>query len=789
MTSSDQPLYRDLTASIDDRVGDLIARMTIDEKLAQLGSAWVFQLASADGFDAERAAPLLSEGIGHVTRVCGASGFTSARAAGFANALQMHLRDSTRLGIPAIVHEEICAGLMAREGTIFPQALGVAATFRPELNRRLSDTVRMQMRSIGAHHGLSPVLDICRDPRWGRLEETYGEDPHLVTQMGLAYIDGLQGDDLSEGVAATAKHFVGYGASEGGFNWAPAHLGERELRDVYLRPFEAGVRVAGLASVMNGYHEIDGIPCTANRWLLTDLLRGDWGFEGTVVSDYFAVRQLESYHHVAASGQEAAALALTSGIDVELPGTDCYSGDLREALVSGAITIDDLDLSVRRVLAAKFALGLFERPFVDLDRVGLHTRSPEQIALARSIADQSLVLLKNDGALPLAQPRSVAVIGPNAAAARHMLGDYAYIVHVESLLDMAKSGSNVFSIPIDREMAIDDFDDLSHVTTVLDSLAQRLPEADIRFAPGCGVNDSDRSGFDAAVDAASHAEVAVLVMGDLAGLTRECTTGETRDVSSLDLPGVQEELVLAVAATGTPVVLVLVAGRPIGSPAVHDAAAAVVMAWLPGEQGGEAVADALCGVTSPGGKLPISYPRSSGQLPVFYGHKVSGGRSHWRGEYVDLSNLPLYPFGFGLTYSTFSIEPVPVSASIIGPGDTVTVSATVRNTGHVCADEVVQVYSRDPVATVTRPVLELQGFARVTLEPGASAMVDFEIAVADLGFHDLSCDYVIEPGEVQFFVGTSAADLTPVGSVTVKGDAATPSQRTFANTVALRPAG
>jgi beta-glucosidase len=786
MTLSDQPLYRDSSAALDDRIDDLISRMTLDDKLAQLGSAWIFQVASATGFDAERAAPLLADGIGHITRMCGASGFRSAQAAAFANDLQQHLVERTRLGIPAIIHEEICAGLMALEATIFPQALGVAATFRPELNAALAAEVRLQMRAIGAHHGLSPVLDLCRDPRWGRLEETYGEDPHLVTQMGLAYINGLQGDDLRQGVIATAKHFVGYGASEGGLNWAPAHLNERELRDVYLRPFEAAVRAAAIGSVMNGYHELDGIPCGANRWLMTELLRDEWGFDGTVVSDYFSVRQLDDYHHVVSSGREAAALALTSGIDVELPGTDCYAGDLREALDKGLLSSADVDVAVRRVLLSKFRLGLFDQPYVDVAAVQLHTRTDAQLELARTIASESLVLLKNDGVLPLRRPPSVALIGPNAATARHMLGDYSYIVHVESLLDMARSGRNVFSIPIDPDMTIDDFDDLTHVTTVLDSLVPRMPDSQLTYVAGCGVSDDDRSGFEAAVQAAAQADVAVLVMGERAGLTEDCTTGETRDVAELDLPGVQEELVLAVAATGTPVVLVLVAGRPIGSPAVHDAAAAVLMAWLPGEQGGEAIADALCGITSPGGKLPISYPRSSGQIPVFYGHKVSGGRSHWRGEYVDMSNRPLYPFGFGLSYSSFSIEPLPIADSLVAASDVLTVSAVVRNVGSAHADEVVQVYSRDPIASVTRPVLELQSFVRVSLDPGESATVDFRIAVADLGFHDRACDYVVEPGEINLFVGSSATDLVPVGTITVKGDVPVASRRTFANVAAVR---
>lgn len=778
MTATDSnPTYRDASASVDDRVADLLALMTLDEKLAQLGSAWVFQIAGADGLDATRAEPLLRHGIGHITRASGASSLRAHPAAELANEIQQHLLDHSRLGIPAIIHEEICSGLMAREATIFPQALGVAGTFRPEHNRAIADAVRLQMRSMGAHQGLSPVLDVCRDPRWGRCEESYGEDPHLVTTMGNAFIEGLQTPDLRDGVVATAKHLVGYGASEGGLNWAPAHLAERELRDVYLRPFESAVRDSGLASVMNGYHEIDGVPCGANRWLLTDLLRGEWGFDGTVVSDYFTVRQLHDYHRVTADLPTAAAVGLHAGIDVELPGTDCYDEPLRDALATGRLELADVDRAVARVLATKFRLGLFERPFVDLERTGFHRRSAEQIELARTVAADSVTLLKNDGVLPLDAPATLAVIGPNAASARNLLGDYSYLAHVESLNEVLRSGHNVFSMPLEHGVDVDARTDLGHVTTVLHEITARLPSATIHHVEGCSVLGDDRSGFDAAVAAASLSDVAVMVMGERAGLTDDCTTGESRDVASLDLPGVQEELVLAIAATGTPVVLVLVAGRPIASPAVHDAASAVVMAWLPGEQGGVAIADALTGVRSPGGKLPITYPRSSGQIPIFHGHKVSGGRSHWKGPYVDLSNEPLYPFGHGLSYSEFSIDVEPLDGQLVAPGDTFEVAVTLTNVGARTADETVQLYSRDPVATLTRPVRELQGFARTTLEPGTSARITFRVAVESLGYTGVDHRYGVEAGDVELLVGTSAADTTPAGHVVITGPDWTPVTR------------
>jgi beta-glucosidase len=450
--------------------------------------------------------------------------------------------------------------------------------------------------------------------------------------------------------------------------------------------------------------------------------------------------------------------------------TECYGDALVEAIGRGLIAREVVDEAARRVLDGKFRLGLFERPLVTVDVVMAHTRTPEQIELAHRVAQDSLVLLCNDDSLPLSpSTTSIAVIGPNAADARNMVGDYSYVVHIESLLEVLQSGRNVFAMPLEAGLDVDQID-LGHIGTVVAEMARRWPDTTIVHERGCDVLSEDRSGFEAAVAAAAAADVAVMVMGERSGLTDDCTTGESRDVAELKLPGVQEELVLAVAATGTPVVLVLVAGRPIGSPAVHEAAAAVMMAWLPGECGPAAIADALVGRASPGGKLPISYPRSSGQIPVFHSHKVSGGRSHWKGEYVDMSNEPLYPFGHGLSYSTFELEVEALHGDEVRPGDTVTVSATLTNSGQRRADEVVQLYSRDPVASITRAVQELQGFVRVTLDPGESTRVGFELPVDALGFTGRDLVYVVEPGDIELMVGTSTDDLRPAGHIVIVGD-------------------
>jgi beta-glucosidase len=775
--------YRDPALPVAERVADLLGRMTLEEKVGQLGSAWVFQLAQGTSLDMEKGVELLRHGLGQVTRVSGASSLAPPDAAELANSIQRHLISETRLGIPAIVHEEICAGLMARDSTIFPQAIGLASTWQPELAGAFADAVRVQMRAMGAHQGLSPVLDICRDPRWGRTEETFGEDPHLVAQMGVAFVSGLQGDDLTEGVIATAKHFVGYGASEGGLNWAPPHLGARELRDVYLHPFHAAVRAAGLRSVMNAYNELDGVPAAADRGLLTGILRVQWGFVGCVVSDYFAVRQLADYHRLAPDAVEAAAIALDAGLDVELPGTDCYGDPLLQAVRSGRVAEATVDTAVRRVLTTKFELGLFEQPIVEPQAVAAVTATPAQRRLAAEIASKSLVLLRNDGILPLRQDvASIAVIGPNADEPRHLVGDYAYAVHVESLQEVLRSGRNVFDIPIDEQHALDAA--VIDAPSVLAELRSRFDDR-IRFARGCAVNSTERTGFVEAVASAAECEVAVMVMGDKAGLTDDCTSGESRDVASLDLPGVQEELVHAVLDTGTRVVLVLVAGRPMGSAALHGRCAAVLMAWLPGEAGGAAIADALTGEVNPGGKLPITYPRSVGQIPVYYGHKLSGGRSHWKGDYVDSPASPLYPFGHGISYTTFALGDASTARDEVSWNEAITTTVTITNTGVRDGDEVVQLYVRDPSASVTRPVLELKGFVRVSLGAGESRRVTFDTPVGQLGFHDRDLAYVVEPGQVDVFVGTSSVDLVEAGSVMVVADSNEPPSKAFDGRVSV----
>ncbi|MFN8561485.1 MAG: glycoside hydrolase family 3 N-terminal domain-containing protein [Anaerolineae bacterium] len=766
--SINRAFLADATRSVEDRVAHLLEQMTIEEKIAQLGSYWVYEILDGTAFSSEKAQRLLLSGIGQITRVGGASNVKPPESARLANTIQRFLIDNTRLGIPAVIHEECCSGYMARGATVFPQAIGAASTWDPELIEAMADVIRIQMRSVGAHHALAPVLDIARDARWGRVEETFGEDPYLTARLGSAYVKGIQGDSFEDGIVATGKHFVGYSMSEGGLNWAPPHFGWRELREVYLFPFQAAIHEAGLASIMNAYHELDGVPCGISKELLTEILRDEWGFDGLVVSDYFSINTLMTYHHIAESKADAARLALEAGLDVELPFTDCYGAPLREAVQQGKVDAALIDRSVRRVLEQKFALGLFENPFVD--DAGIVLDTPEQRQLARQIAQKSIVLLKNDGdLLPLSkQIDSIAVIGPNADSVRNLFGDYAFPAHIETLIE-AKTQNNMFSQPLPDD--IQSVEGFIAVDSVLEAIrAQVSPGTRVRYAKGCDVIGADTSGFAEAVEAARGAQVAILVVGDKGGLADDCTSGEARDRADLDLPGVQKELVKAVYDTGTPVVVVLVNGRPVSLGWIAESVPAIVEAWFPSEEGANAIADVLFGDANPGGKLPITFPRSVGQIPIFYGHKPSGGRSHWKENYVETSVKPLYPFGYGLSYTRFEFGNLRIDPASARAGDTVTVSVDVTNVGGRGGDEVVQLYTHQQVPLLTRPVKELRAFQRVTLEAGQTRTVTFRVAVNQLGFYDLQQRFVVEPGTVEVMVGSSSEDIHCSGAFQIAGE-------------------
>lgn len=783
--SINRAFLADGTRSVNDRVSYLLEQMTLDEKIAQLGSYWVYQLLDGERFSPEKAAPLLKHGLGHVTRLGGASNLQPKQSARLANDIQKYLIESTRLGIPAVIHEECCSGYMARGATVFPQAIGIASTWEPELVEAMADVIRIQMRAVGAHHALAPVLDVTRDARWGRVEETFGEDPYLVARLGIAYINGIQGTDLSSGVVATGKHFVGYGMSEGGMNWAPPHLSWRELREVYLFPFEAAVRESKLASIMNAYHELDGIPCGSSKELLTDILREEWGFDGTVVSDYYAINTLMEYHHVARDKEEAAVMALQAGINLELPFTDCFGEPLRQAVVQGQIPEAALDVAVRRVLEQKFALNLFENPYVDAGSVVFDT--PNQRRLARTIAHKSIVLLKNEGnLLPLSkQIESIAVIGPNADSVRNLFGDYSYPSHVETLLE--SKNNNVFNQPLPDE--IQGADDFISTISILDAVRAKLGAGtQIHYAKGCDVNSTSTAGFAEAVEAARRARLGIVVVGDKGGLADDCTSGEARDRADLTLPGVQSELVRAVYETGTPVVLMLINGRPVSLEWISESVPAIIEAWFPSEEGANAVADVLFGDANPGGKLPITFPRSVGQVPIYYSHRPSGGRSHWKQDYVETSAKPLYPFGYGLSYTSFKFDNLRLDREKVQAGDNVTIRVDITSVGERAGDEVVQLYTRQTASGITRPVKELRGFKRLTLEPGQTRTAIFELEVNQLAFYDRDRRYVVEPGTVEIMVGSSSEDIHCTGSFEITGEKVEVQDKVFFSKTAVSAA-
>ncbi len=761
--------YRNASLPIEQRVDDLLGRMTVEEKVAQLSSLWIYEIADDRGLNRQWAQERMAHGLGQVTRLAGGSSLGPVETAHLANQIQRFLIEETRLGIPALIHDECCSGFLANGAVSFPQIIGLASTWMPELVEAMTRMIRQQMRVVGVHHGLAPVLDIARDPRWGRTEETFGEDPYLTTVMGIAYIRGLQGEDWGEGVIATGKHFVGYSASEGGLNWAPAHITPRELREVYLAPFEAAVHAARLASIMPAYHEIDGEPCSSSRRLMTEILRNEWGFDGLVVSDYMAIDQLRAYHRLARDKAHAARLALEAGMDLELPSVDAYGSALVEAIHMGDIPLEWVDRSVRRVLRLKFAFGLFERPYVDPDAVPAVFAAPSQRVLAREIARKSIVLLKNDGdLLPLSKTISaIAVIGPNADSTRNLLGDYSYPAHIETLITLRQLGFSEHPLPESIRLVETDASMISVVEAIRRAVS---PETRVYYARGCDVNSNSTVGFDEAIAVARKADVAVVVVGDKAGLTPECTSGEFRDSAHLTLPGVQQDLVEAILATGTPVVLVLVTGRPYAIPHLVDASHAVVEAWLPGAEGASALAEVLFGDVNPGGKLPITFPRHVGQIPLFYAHRPSGARSFFYGPYMDESNEPLFPFGFGLSYTRFAFEHLVITPEKAPTDGEVQVSVEVINTGTRAGDEVVQLYTRTEGASVTRPVKELHGFQRVHLAPGERKRVTFTVPVELFAWYDAAMQRVVEPVAIQVMVGNSSAHLPLCATLTLIGD-------------------
>jgi beta-glucosidase len=786
--TSTELVYQDPAAAIEDRVRDLLSRMTIEEKVAQLSGRFPFELVGEQGFDLQRAADLIPHGLGQVSAAAAINADEIEPLAAFLDELQRYLREETRLGIPAICHNEAPCGLMHNKAANFPAPIALAATWDPPSIERMNRIVRRQMRAVGIHQALAPVLDVARDARWGRVPETFGEDPYLASAMAVAFVRGLQSGEPNEMVLATAKHFVAYGASQGGRNLAPVSLSDQDLFETYVKPFEAAIRHAGLASVMSAYNEVNGQPCSGSDWLLTDVLRDRLGFEGFVVADYGAIGQLVSVHAIAQDAASAGLRALQAGLDVELPTTSTYNEQLLLCAQGDEALRAALDRSVSRVLAAKFKLGLFESPFTE-PTARANFASPASADVALDLARSSLVLLANDGLLPLSRTLGrVAVIGPNAHSVRNLFSGYTPPAGVE-LMHAILSGSqgtmaglfesdghadggdgkppledslapfSTYATSTPPEVLDDIAAKFSLVPTVLDAVKSVVaPATDVGYDAGCALNGNEES-IERAVDVASGADVAIVVLGDKTGWAYDATGGEGRDRSSLDLPGTQAELLAAICRTGTPVVVVLVNGRPLPVPATDPPVRAVLQAWQPGAVGGRAIAECLFGLVNPTGKLPISIPRSGGQCPTFYGRKPAGAYdfSGLDGghDYTNEPGAPAFAFGHGLSYTTFAYDVSPPRLN----SDSISLAVSITNTGARAGGEVVQIYIRPRSADLTQPLQRLVAFQRVHLDAGESRRIVFSIHLSQVATLDRRGHHAVDSGPLQLMVASSAADI------------------------------
>jgi beta-glucosidase len=744
--------YRDPKLPVEQRVADLVSRMTPEEKVAQIVGVWENRTFFSDphglfvdsngAFLPERASVLLKYGAGEMSRP--SEGRGPKEMAEFTNTMQKWVKENTRLGIPMMFHDECLHGHVAPKGTSYPQAIALASTWDPDLIHEVFTATAAEVRARGAQHCLAPVLDLARDPRWGRTEETYGEDPYLVSQIGLAAITGLQGTgpgvDKAH-VMATAKHFAVHGQPEGGENVAPGNYSERVIREYFLKPFEVAVKEGHIQTVMPSYNEIDGIPSHSNKKLLQGILREEWGFQGAVTSDYFGPTELRTIHHVAGSNEAAARMAIEAGVDLELPFAGTYP-TLLEQMKQGKVSVASVDLAASRVLRAKFLAGLFDDPYVNPQFAVKVTNSPEHQKLALKAAHEAIILLKNqDNLLPLPKGKykRIAVIGPNAADLH--LGGYS-----------DKPGRGV---------------------SILQGVKDKVgTSAEVLYSEGCRITESkpdwdankvvlgdpalNAKRIEEAAKVAEQADLVLLALGENEQTSREAWAPDhLGDRDSLDLLGNQDELVKAILATGKPTIVFLLNGRPNSIVYIAEHVPAILEGWYLGQEGATAVADVLFGDYNPGGKLPITVPRSVGQLPDYYYQKPSAKRG-----YVGSSTLPLFPFGWGLSYSNFKYDAIQAAPAAIGVLGQTQVSVNVTNTGNVAGDEVVQLYIRQEVSSVTRPIKELRGFRRVSLNPGETKRVEFALGPKELSYLNRDMHRVVEPGTFDLMVGGNSVDLT-----------------------------
>jgi beta-glucosidase len=755
--------YKDAALPVEKRVDDLLGRMTLEEKIAQMQCTWQAKTEIQDAkgeFSAAKAQKTWPHGLGMIGRPsdrqlgqaagAGDTGATANRnaleTATYTNAVQKWAVEQTRLGIPLFMHEEALHGYVARDATSFPQAIGIASSFDTDLTTKIFSVAAREMRARGANLALAPVVDVAREPRWGRIEETYGEDPYVCGEIGKAAIIGFAGTDpklAKDKVLVTLKHMTGHGQPESGTNIGPAEVSERTLREEFFPPFEKAIKETNVGCVMPSYNEIGGVPSHANNWLLHKVLRDEWGFKGITVSDYFGINELITRHKLAATPKEAALRAIKAGVDVETPDGLAYK-TLGELVKEKRVSEAEIDVVVRRILTLKFQAGLFEQPYVDAKAADSLTAAPDAVALARLAATRTPVLLKNDkGVLPLDGKKVGKLLLIGTHAKDTPIGGYSdHPRHIVSIYDglQAEAKAQGFSLAYSEGVRITE---------------SRVWGADeIKFTPP----EMNAKLIAAAVEAAKSADTIVMVLGDNEQTSREAwADNHLGDRESLDLLGQQNDLARAIFALGKPTVVFLLNGRPLSINLLAEKADAIIEGWYMGQETGYAAADLLFGRANPGGKLPVSIARSVGQLPIFYNHKPSARRG-----YIDGSTKPLYPFGFGLSYTTFAISEPRLTKANIGVNDSTKVEVDVTNTGKRAGDEVVQIYIRDDVSSVTRPVLELKAFKRVTLQPGEKRTLSFDIKPSDLWFYNTEMQRVVEPGSFTIHAGPDSANLKSV---------------------------
>ncbi|MBN2658257.1 MAG: glycoside hydrolase family 3 C-terminal domain-containing protein [Spirochaetales bacterium] len=761
--------------SLDKQAEEIVRQLRIEEKLAQLYSIWCnfsengnIEIRSMEGFknsyrklDMQRD---LQHGIGHIVRPLGSQPISAPAGVKALNAIQAYLVKHTRMGIPALPHEECLTGLMARGATLFPSGINNGSLWDEDLVGEIAEAIGHELRSVGSKLGLAPVLDVARDARWGRLEESMGEDPYLVGSLATAWVRNFQGPD--EDIMATLKHFAGHSLPEGGRNHAPVRIGESELNDTMLLPFEMAVKLASPGALMPAYHDIDGVPLHASRKYLGDVLREAWKFRGLIVSDYAGIGQLHNEHGVAEDLEGAAALALEAGVDVEFPGNECFGPAALRAIEKGTLPVALVDRAVRRVLKEKIRLGLFDNPYTDEKAIDLRSESTRNTAY--KAAAQSAVLLKNNGILPLDNPGSIALIGPLADDKMAMLSGYSFPVHLilsglEGEDPELKTVRNVFE---------EFFPGKVSYSKGCDVLTERPKEAAV--FPGDLSLDGrsqksyisyDTAGFSEAVDLAGKSDTVIAVLGDLAGLFLTGTVGEGSDASSLHLPGVQHQLLESLLATGKPVIAVLVSGRPYSLGSLGEKCAALLQAWLPGMYGPEAILNILTGRENPSGRLPVSIVEKAGVMPYFYNHKLKSAGTPLHPDFA-----ADYPFGHGLSYTSFSYSDWEIPAGSVEITGSVKGSFKITNTGPVKGADVIQIYVRDLFASRVRPVKELKGFKKVFLEPGETADVDFEIPVDMLNFTVDNFVRIVEPGDFEIMLAGNAESVAFSSVIHVTGE-------------------